>query len=186
MLDCDEMFQSRRRAPARGETWLDGFMQVSAKVDYGVRALLVLAEQYQRDAQQLTKADTIATNQTISIKFLEGILTELRHGGFVISQRGAVGGYRLSRDPALIPLADVIRVLDGPLAAVRGLRPEQVAYQGASVHLQDVWVGVRSALRSVLEGVTLADIVSGALPSQLQELVDAPDAWVSRPGYGAN
>ncbi|MEY4102255.1 MAG: hypothetical protein RIR88_389 [Actinomycetota bacterium] len=161
-------------------------MQVSAKVDYGVRALLVLAQQFQQDPERLTKADAIATDQTISIKFLEGILTELRHGGFVISQRGAVGGYRLSRDPSLIPLADVIRVLDGPLAAVRGLRPEQVSYTGASEHLQDVWVGVRSALRAVLEGVSLADIVSGELPANLKELVDAPDAWVSRPGYGAS
>jgi len=161
-------------------------MQVSAKVDYGVRALLVLAQAYNENPEQLVKADAIASNQTISVKFLEGILTELRHGGFVLSQRGAVGGYRLSRDPARIPLADVIRVLDGPLAAVRGLRPEQVKYEGVSVHLQEVWVGVRSALRSVLEDVTLADIVSGDLPANLKALVDAPDAWVSRPGYGAS
>lgn len=161
-------------------------MQVSAKVDYGVRALLVLASAYQENPEKLIKAEAIATDQTISVKFLEGILTELRHNGFVISQRGAVGGYRLSRDPAKIALADVIRVLDGPLAAVRGMRPEQVSYVGTSEHLQSVWVAVRSALRAVLEDVTLADVVSGNFPEALQVLVDAPDAWVSRPGYSAD
>lgn len=161
-------------------------MQVSAKVDYGMRALLFLAQAYLDDANGLVKGDSIAKAQTIPIKFLEGILTELRHAGFVISQRGAVGGYRLSRGPEKISLAEVIRVLDGPLAAVRGLRPENVSYEGSAAHLQDVWVGVRTALRGVLENVTLADVVAGNFGPQMTQLLSQPDAWVSRPAYEAN
>ena len=69
------------------------------------------------------------------------------------SQRGAEGGYRLARDPSDITIADVIRALDGPLAEVRGYRPEATTYDGAAEHLQQIWVAVRASLRSVLEKV---------------------------------
>ena len=89
----------------------------------------------------------------------------MRRAGLLLSQRGADGGYRLSRPATAITVADVIRPLDGPLAEVRGLRPEAANYEGAAEHLQDVWIAVRSSLRSVLEQVTIADIVSGQLPT---------------------
>jgi Rrf2 family protein len=161
-------------------------MQVSAKVDYGMRAMLFLAECYQADPAQLVKGDAISKSQSIPVKFLEAILTELRHAGFIISQRGAVGGYRLSRSPEKVSVAELIRVLDGPLAAVRGQRPENVHYEGAAERLQDVWVGIRVALRNVLEGVSLADILAGKFGAPLSELLETPDAWVSRPGYESN
>jgi Rrf2 family protein len=161
-------------------------MQVSAKVDYGMRAMLFLAESYQADPAGLVKGDSISKSQSIPVKFLEAILTELRHAGFVISQRGAVGGYRLSRNPEKISVADLIRVLDGPLAAVRGQRPENVHYEGPAARLQDVWVGIRVALRNVLEGVSLADILAGQFAQPLSDLLKAPDAYISRPGYESN
>jgi Rrf2 family protein len=158
-------------------------MQVSAKVDYGLRALLVLADAYEGPETQVVKSEAIATGQEIPFKFLEAILTELRHAGFVISQRGAVGGYRLSRNPKQIFLADVMRVLDGPLAAVRGLRPEAVSYKGSAENLNDVWLAVRVALRNVLESMTLDDILTGNYPEQVSALLNAPDANVSRPMF---
>jgi len=158
-------------------------MQISAKLDYGLRALLVLADAYEGPDTRLIKSEEIATGQEIPFKFLEAILTELRHAGFVISQRGAVGGYRLSRSPNAIPLADIMRVLDGPLAAVRGLRPEAVSYHGSAQHLQDVWFAVRVALRKVLEELTLADVLSGNFPAEVASLLSAPDAQVSRPMF---
>jgi Rrf2 family protein len=161
-------------------------MQVSAKVDYGMRALLVLADAWISDPAKLTKGDAIAKAQGIPLKFLEGILTELRNAGFIFSQRGAVGGYRLSRSPEKINLAELFRVLDGPLAAVRGMRPEAVAYDGPAKDLPSVWVGVRVALRSILENVTLAHVVAGEFPDELSALVNQPDAWISRPGYEGN
>lgn len=158
-------------------------MQVSAKVDYGMRAMLFLAECYQADPNQLVKGEAISKSQAIPVKFLEAILTELRHAGFVISQRGAVGGYRISRSPEKVSVAELIRVLDGPLAAVRGQRPENVHYDGPAARLQDVWVGIRVALRNVLEGVSLADILAGEFAESLSDLLKHPDAYISRPGY---
>jgi Rrf2 family protein len=105
-------------------------MHVSARVDYGTRALVELAEAWQRDPRGLTKGDALAAAQDIPVKFLEGILRQLRQAGIVASQRGAEGGYRLDRDPGEVTIADVVRALDGPLAAVRDLRPEDVHYEG--------------------------------------------------------
>jgi DNA-binding IscR family transcriptional regulator len=79
-----------------------------------------------------------------------------------------------------VTVADVIRAVDGPLAAVRGERPEAVAYAGPAEPLQRVWIAVRKNLREVVEHVTLADLAAGALPGPVDALADDPDAWVTR------
>lgn len=155
-------------------------MHVSAKADYGMRALLSLTQAHGEDPTRLVKGEAIASSQGIPMKFLEGILRQLRQAGIVASQRGAEGGYRLDRDPASVTIADVVRALDGPLAAVRGQRPEDLDYSGASEHLRDVWVAVRAAMRHVLEGVTLADVASGAMPDEVTSLLAEPGAWQRR------
>jgi Rrf2 family protein len=155
-------------------------MHVSAKSDYGMRALLVLSAAHREDPARLVKGDAIATSQQIPVKVLEGILRQLRQAGFVSSQRGAEGGYRLDRDPSQISVADVVRALDGPLAAVRGQRPEDTDYSGASEHLREVWVAVRAAMRHVLERVTVADVAAGTFPSDVSDLLGEPGAWQRR------
>lgn len=152
-------------------------MQVSARVDYGTRALAELAS---RDAGELVTSEDLARLQGIPVKFLEGILTQLRRAGLVYSKRGVDGGYRLGRPADRISVADVFRALDGPIAAVRGLAPEDMSYPGAAEHLREVWVATRAALRSVLEEVTLADLVSGELPEQTRALLVVPGAWERR------
>jgi Rrf2 family protein len=94
-----------------------------------------------------------------------------------VSRRGADGGYWLARPAAEIALADVIRAVDGPLANVRGVRSEQVAYTGSAERLRDVWIAVRASLRAVLERVTLADVAQGRLPTSVEALARDPDAW---------
>jgi Rrf2 family protein len=94
--------------------------------------------------------------------------------------RGAEGGYRLDRDPQDVSIADVVRALDGPLAAVRGQRPEDLDYTGASEHLREVWIAVRASMRHVLEHISLADVASGQLPPPITELLDEPGAWQRR------
>ena len=96
------------------------------------------------------------------------------------AQRGAVGGYRLAKPAAQIAIADVIRAVEGPLAEVRGVRPDSLRYEGSAEHLQDVWIAVRAALRSVLEKVTIADVLSGDFPRSVSRLVDDPDSWKVR------
>jgi Rrf2 family protein len=158
--------------------WDDRVVYISAKVDYAMRALLALAA---APAESPVKGETLAIAQRVPVKFVENTLVELRRAGIVSSQRGPEGGYRLARPADAIAVADVFRALEGPLADVRGERPEETVYEGPAAHLQDVWVAVRAALRLVLESVTLADILAGKLPAPVAELLATPDAWERRP-----
>ena len=151
-------------------------MRTTAKADYAVRAAVELAAS---DGSPIP-ADRIADAQQIPVNFLENILLDLRRAGIVESRRGAQGGYLLAKPAKEITIADVVRAVDGPLASVRGLSPDQLDYEGSSVPLRDVWVALRSAVRSVLEHVTLADVVAGKLPAHVTKLTREPDAWVRR------
>ena len=142
-----------------------------------MRALLTLAADPENRS---FTAERLASAQSLPVKFLENILVDLRRGGLVLSQRGSEGGYRLARPAGDITAADVLRLIDGPLAEVRGVRPEQSSYDGPAEHLQEVWVAARAALRSVLERVTLADIVNGKLPPRIAKMAADPDAWSVR------
>ncbi|MCY7301881.1 MAG: Rrf2 family transcriptional regulator [Thermoleophilia bacterium] len=131
-------------------------MRISAKVDYALRAMIELAA----TAPEQIKGERLATAQSIPHKFLENILADLRNGGLVVSQRGADGGYRLALPPDEITVADVIRVVEGPIASVRGERPDDIVYEGTAAPLREVWIELRAAMRGVLEHTTLADLVA--------------------------
>jgi Rrf2 family protein len=152
-------------------------VRISAKVDYALRAAIELAA---AGRERPTKGDAIARAQDIPLKFLENILGDMRQAGLVASRRGAEGGYWLALSPQDISVADVIRAVEGPLASVRGGRPEDVTYDGTAQPLQQVWIAVRGSLRAVAERVTLADLVSGDLPPHVVELARDPEAWVTR------
>lgn len=152
-------------------------MYISAKVDYATRALLALAV---AEPGVNVKGEDLAVGQKLPLRFVENILADLRRGGLVSSHRGLDGGYRLARPPAEITVADVVRALEGYLADVRGLRPEDARYEGPAEHLRDVWVALRCSMRTVLESTTLADIASGQLPEPVTDLLASPDAWKSR------
>jgi Rrf2 family protein len=162
--------------PACAPAWHDGRMQVSARGDYAVRAALGLAAAY----PNTVSAQALAEEQSMPRKFLEAILADLRRADLVRGLRGVDGGYVLTRPPAEISVGQVLRAVDGPLAAVRGLRPEDAMYEGTAAHLQQLWVAVRAAVRSVLDEVSLADLVRGRLPAHVRRLTATPDAWQSR------
>ena len=152
-------------------------MRISAKTDYALRAALELARA--GDGSPV-KAERIAAAQQIPLRFLENILGELRHGGVVESRRGADGGYMLARPAAEVSLADVVRAVDGPLANVSGSRPDALRYPAGTEVLREVWVAVRSSLREVLEGTTLADLAGGELPPAVAARLEPEDAWQPR------
>ena len=151
-------------------------MQISAKTDYAIRALLSLAAH----EPKLVKVDVVVAEQGLPRKFVEAILGDLRRAGLVRSQRGTDGGYGLARPGAEITLGSVIRAVDGPLAEIRGMRAHETAYAGAAAHLPDVWVAVRASLRRVLDETTLAQVLTGRLPVHVRRMIDAPDAWLPR------
>jgi Rrf2 family protein len=151
-------------------------MRISAKVDYAVRAMCELAAD---SGEVPLKAEQIATGQDIPLSFLENILVDLKRAGFVRSLRGQVGGYRIARPASEIAIADVIRAVEGPLADVRGVRPESLAYHGAATGLRDVWLANRVGVRRVLERTTIADVVASRLQPDVRRLLDDPDALVA-------
>ncbi|SNS66251.1 RrF2 family transcriptional regulator [Rhodococcoides kyotonense] len=150
-------------------------MRISAKTEYALKALAQLAI----DWENPQSSEQIAQRQDIPHKFLEAILAELRRTQFISSQRGHGGGHRLRRDPSTIVIADVVRAINGPLFSIRGECPEDVAYCEPADALQNLWIATRVALRSVLEGTTLADVVAGTLPEHVVELTEDSEAWVS-------
>jgi len=150
-------------------------MQIPAKADYAIRALLTLAA-----SEDSISAEHLAEEQGLPAKFLGAILSDLRRGGMVTSQRGPEGGFKLARDPDQIMIADILRVVSGPMAGVRGMRPETLEYGGEATHLRDVWVAVRESLREVLEHVTLGQVLRGELPTAVTRFTDDPDAWITR------
>lgn len=126
------------------------------------------------------KAERLAAAQGVPARFLENLMGALRHGGLVASQRGADGGYYLARPASTILLADVIQVIEGPIADVRGVDPSLLHYGGAAASMPEVWEHVRAGLVGLLSSITLADIAAGTLPPAVTELAADPDAWAAR------
>ena len=151
-------------------------MRVTARADYAVRAAVELAG---AGPSAPRKAESLAAAQGIPLSFLENILNQLKSAGVVRSQRGPEGGWWLLRPPEELTVADVIRAVEGPLATVRGERPEHLEYGGSAEALQEVWIALRANIRGVLDHVTLADIASGKLPGAIDELARSPAAWAS-------
>src|SRR5579871_4851274 len=153
-------------ATVRREVSHNRAMRITAKEDYAVRAALELAA---AEGTAL-KREQIAEAQEIPIAFLQNILTELRHAELVEAQRGRDGGFRLARPASQITVADIVRAVSGPLATVRGVRPQLVDYPGAAEPLKDVWVALRANVRAVLEHVTLADLAQGRLRTPIKKI----------------
>lgn len=155
-------------------------MRTTAKVDYAVRAGIALARaEAEADGERPVpmKAHVLAREEGIPPKFLESILADLKRAQVVASQRGAVGGYRLGRPADEITVADVIRAVEGPLADVRGERPEALSYRDDLEPLQRMWIAVRANLRAVLEHTTLADLAAGHLDPEVDALAATDEAW---------
>ena len=141
-------------------------MQITAKTDYALRALIEIAV---AEGGPVTSPE-IAETQRIPLKFLENTMRELTKARLISSERGAKGGYKLRRPAEQITLADIIRVTNGPLVAVRNELPEDLEFDGNAVPMRQVWLALRTSIRSVLESVTLDDIVRGDLSEELLAL----------------
>ncbi|MEU9158016.1 Rrf2 family transcriptional regulator [Streptomyces sp. NPDC048417] len=130
-------------------------MHISAKADYGIRALLELARE---PARPLT-CEAIASSQEIPFRFLKSVVGELRRAGLVRSQRGCEGGYWLGRPAEEITLLDVTRAVDGELITLRGESLAELDYPGPATGLPGVWREVEAGAAAVLGGVTLMSLL---------------------------
>jgi Rrf2 family protein len=124
-----------------------------------MRAVLLLAEA-EPDAVVGT---TIAQSQHMPPSYLHAVLSDLRRAGLVYSLRGITGGYTLSRPASEITIADVLTALDTNLLRVRGVPPTKMTFHGPAAGLETVWQAAETAIRGVLEKVTLDDVVRNRL-----------------------
>ena len=130
------------------------------KGKYGLKAMVHLAG---LEPGALAQVADIAETNSISKKFLDHILTELRHAGLVYSKKGKGGGYALARPPHEIRIGAIVRVLDGPLApipcaSVTAFRPCADCDDLKSCAVRQVMVEARNAIASVLDHRTLAEM----------------------------
>jgi Rrf2 family protein len=156
-------------------------VRISHKVDYGVRVMTSLAEVATVEPVKPTSSATLASREGLPPGFLDDILRLLRNGGLLRSQRGGDGGWLLARPADDITVADVIRVLEGPLVSVGDHRPDQLPEIGEREPFVSLWVAVRASVRAVMEHVTLAELAAGELPPDIRAMVAEPESWTPRP-----
>jgi Rrf2 family protein len=140
--------------------WGGRNLKISQKGLYALQAMMTLARRHEQGAIKIRE---IAAESDLPEKFLELILLELKNARIVDSVRGARGGYQLRRDPSEIPLSDIIRLVDGPLAPLgdaellRGLIAKDADHRA----LYEVFLDVRDAAAKILENTTVADLITG-------------------------
>jgi Rrf2 family protein len=141
-------------------------MDVSARAMYGLRALVTLAEARSSDPMSIQQ---ISDEENLPYKFLEGIMADLKRGGFVESKRGASGGYFLSNPPSEITLLEVLEYLDGPISPVDLGEPKgEECITDREKAFIPVWREIKESMERVLENYTIQSIVDG-LPHSLNE-----------------
>ncbi|MHC4560157.1 MAG: RrF2 family transcriptional regulator [Planctomycetota bacterium] len=131
-------------------------MKLSTRTRYGTRAILELAVNH---AKAPLRTKTIAQHQNISVKYLEQLMAILKAAGFVRSIRGSKGGYVLARPPNQIKLSDIFYALEGPVVTVECLENESYCEQIADCVARQVWAQVQEAIETVLQSITLQDMV---------------------------
>jgi Rrf2 family protein len=140
-------------------------MRLSKRGEYGLRAMVILASQ--PDLSRPLSVKEIAAREKIPAKFLEQILNALKNTGLLQSKIGLNGGYYLAKPPKEIPLGQIVRILDGPLAPIRCV--SKIAYAPCACPdentcgLRMVMADVRNAIAEILDGTTLADVVKRQL-----------------------
>jgi Rrf2 family protein len=137
-------------------------MRLSKRGEYGLRAMINLANAEKHSPGGMVQIKDISTQEKIPTKYLEQILLALKNAGLLNSKMGIGGGYHLAKAPEQINLGQIIRVLDGPLAPIRCV--SQMAYEPCgcpdeiTCGLRMVMGDVRDAIADILENTSLADV----------------------------
>ncbi len=133
-------------------------MKISAREQYGLRAMAELARRYGQGPVSLAE---VAEAQDISLAYLEQIVAPLRRAGLLVSTRGAHGGYSLAQAPVEITTGDIIRALEGSIVPVRCVTEEECSpcERKETCATRSVWEEVRDRLVETLDSTTLKDLI---------------------------
>ena len=134
---------------------------ISKRTQYGLKAVIALARHYGEGPVLIA---TLANEERIPVKFLEGILLDLKSRALLESKKGKGGGYQLSRPPGAITVGSVIRMLEGPLAPLpcaseTAFRACQECADVENCTTRIILRQVRDAIADVLDKTTLADLI---------------------------
>jgi len=137
-------------------------MMVSTKGRYALRIMIDLAAH--RDSGYISLAD-VAKRQYVSLKYMEAIVSVLNKAGFVESQRGKDGGYRLTRAPEFYTIGSILKLTEGSLAPISCAEfgsgaPDACAMAGSCITLP-MWQHLDEIVDGYLENITLADLLAG-------------------------
>jgi Rrf2 family protein len=148
-------------------------MRLTSRGELALKAMIELAKA-EGGAEPELSATEIARRCQASLKFLEQVLTRLRAAGYVVSSRGRLGGYRLTRDPSEIMVGEISRLIDGPLApapcaSVSQHRACDWCPSEAECDLKTVWVQVRDATARVMDSISLADLARRAAERRIAD-----------------
>ena len=139
-------------------------MRLSKRGEYGLRAMISLAEAQKNSPTGMVQIKEISAREQIPSKFLEQILLALKNAGLVHSKMGVGGGYYLAKAPKEITLGQIVRTLDGPLAPIKCV--SQMAYEPCgcpdeeTCGLRMVMGDVRNAIANVLDKTTLTTVMN--------------------------
>uniref|UniRef100_A4WQN8 Transcriptional regulator, BadM/Rrf2 family n=1 Tax=Cereibacter sphaeroides (strain ATCC 17025 / ATH 2.4.3) TaxID=349102 RepID=A4WQN8_CERS5 len=158
----------------RPSPWLSAM--ITQKMKYALKALMVLAEEHSGEQRALRIEDIAARSETPK-RFLEHILLDIRNAGYIASIRGRSGGYLLIKEPAQIPLSDLLRMIDGPIAPLPCL--SRRSYQRCddctdetSCRIRKVFAEIFWSYLLLIESLTLADLVR--TPAASEQILAAP------------
>lgn len=134
-------------------------MRISTRGEYGIRAMLELA---QRQGQGYVQSSEIAAARLIPESYLYQLLITLRKAGLIRSRRGPQGGHMLSRPAERISMAEVVLTLEGPIEPVSCVEADVV--EDCPLHdlcvVRDVWRRITDATRAILEQTTFAELAN--------------------------
>lgn len=134
---------------------------ISKRTQYGLKAVIALGRRYGEGPVLIA---TVASEEAIPLKFLEGILLDLKGRGVLDSKKGKGGGYQLSRPPSTITIGSIIRLLEGPLAPLpcaseTAFTPceecRDIEHCGTRIIMRQV----RDSIADVLDKTTLAELI---------------------------
>ncbi|MDQ3167464.1 MAG: Rrf2 family transcriptional regulator [Chloroflexota bacterium] len=149
-------------------------MKVSTRGEYGVRAMVALAQHH---GEKPISLNILARESSVPYAYLEQLIGPLRRAELVVSTRGARGGYALSRDPELIRVGDVYRVMEGPIAPMDCVSEDEADQTCPLIdgcQTRPVWLRVRDSIIDAIDTITLADLAKDRLPGAPRHLDPAP------------
>lgn len=131
-------------------------LRISTKGRYALRLMLDLAL---NNTGENISIKAIASRQEISIKYLEQIISMLNRAGFVKSERGSGGGYRLAKKPEEYTVGMILRLTEGSLAPVACIEEKEKCSRYGNCATVSVWQKINDAINNVVDHITLADLV---------------------------